>query len=502
VTLSRRLTLLFAATAVAVSGAIGALSYVATDHSLDTQLRLGLVDAAATLAYGGTPEGLAAVGEPLPSGDGDDGGPPPSASRSSSAGPPAGATESPDGGHGRRPDLLLAQLLTTDGTVTSIGGRSTVLPVDDEERAAARAYGDRTEVFRVVRVDGARYLMLTRSANHTELVGGAVQVARSLSDRDGVLARLAVSIAAMAFAVAVAAALAGWYLARRLTRRLVRLSAAAEEVTATGRLDVPVPVEGTDEVGRLGTAFDTMLGRLARSKDDQQRLVADAGHELRTPLTSIRTNVSLLRRFDELAPDERRGVLDDLAGESRELSDLVNELVELATDRRTVEGEDDVDLVALAGRVAERAGRRTGRQVDVERLDIGPTHNPVAAEGAPLVVRGRPSALERAVSNLVDNALKFDTGGEPVTIALATGRIEVRDRGPGVPDEDLPRIFDRFHRATAVRSMPGSGLGLSIVRDVATGHGGDVFAANREGGGAVIGFTLPRERFQPASNPG
>jgi two-component system sensor histidine kinase MprB len=234
-----------------------------------------------------------------------------------------------------------------------------------------------------------------------------------------------------------------------------------------------------------------MLGQLARSKDDQQRLVADAGHELRTPLTSIRTNVSLLRRLDRLSPGEREEVLDDLTSETRELTGLVNELVELAMERRATEEEADVDLRDVAERVAERARRRTDRAVQV---DVG---------SGPTLVHGRVGGLERALANLVDNALKFDpTGRDPVEIRLRSGLVEVRDRGPGIPPEDVNRIFDRFHRATAVRSLPGSGLGLSIVKDVVTSHGGQVYARNREGGGAVIGFTLPVDRLQPGSNPG
>jgi two-component system sensor histidine kinase MprB len=484
VTLSRRLTLLFAATAVLVSGAIGGLSYAATDQSLDTTIRVDLEEAAVTLTAGGTPSGLA------PADDTD------------TLKPKAGDGDSGDGGNADadgkqlppRPDLLLAQTLSAAGTVASIDGRDTPLPVNDADQALARSAAEHVEQFRVVTVDGARYLMVTRAQGHA---GGAVQVAHNLSDRDRVLTRLAGSILAMVLAVAAAAALAGWFVARRITRGLVRLTAVAEQVSETGRLDITVPAGGTDEVGRLGAAFDTMLDRLARSKDDQQRLVQDAGHELRTPLTSIRTNLSLLRQFDRLALDERAEILDDLASESRELTDLVNELVQLATDRRTQEADEDVDLVVIAERVAERAIRRHGRPVVVR---TGDADGDLTARE--LILHGRPAALERALTNLVDNAIKFDQGGsEPIEIMLAPGRLEVRDRGPGIPDDELPRIFDRFHRATAVRSLPGSGLGLSIVQDVAAGHDGQVFARNRDGGGAVIGFTLGDRRFQPGSYP-
>jgi two-component system sensor histidine kinase MprB len=231
-------------------------------------------------------------------------------------------------------------------------------------------------------------------------------------------------------------------------------------------------------VGRLGRAFDDMLGRLARSEEDQRRLVQDAGHELRTPLTSLRTNVSLLRRMDELPEAARHELIEDLAGETRELTELVNELVELAAGQRGAGEPVEVELAAPARRAAALAGRRTGREIRVE------------ADGS--VLRGQPDALQRAVWNLLENAAKFDPeGAEPIDVVVAGGAVEVRDRGPGIPAGDLPRVFDRFYRADASRSLPGSGLGLAIVREVAAAHGGVVYARARPGGGSVIGFTAP-----------
>jgi two-component system sensor histidine kinase MprB len=204
--------------------------------------------------------------------------------------------------------------------------------------------------------------------------------------------------------------------------------------------------------------------------------VQDAGHELRTPLTSLRTNVYALRRSDQLSPEERARTLDDLEGEAEELTRLINEVVELAADERGDEPVVELRLDELVQRVAARAAQRSGRQVQV------------SAEGT--VVVGRPVALERAVGNLVGNAVKFDPTG-PIEVRCAAGTVEVADRGPGIDDADLPHVFDRFYRATAARSRPGSGLGLAIVADVVTRHGGRVRARNRDGGGAVVGFSLP-----------
>jgi two-component system sensor histidine kinase MprB len=470
-TLTGRLTLGFAALGVIVSAVVGGLAFAATDHGLDEQTRLTLMDAAASLAAGQVPDGLSGMI------------------------PPDGH---PLDRHGDA--LLLAQRLSPAGVATGIQGLPAQLPATAADQAIAQTPSDHSAVFCYVEVSGAPYLMLTRSLGHGR---GAVQVARELDATHAVLDRLASTLIVLAVVVAAAAAVAGLFLARALTRRLVRLTAAAEQVSATGRLDVEVSGHGRDEVGRLGTAFDAMLGRLARSKDDQQRLVQNAGHELRTPLTSIRTNVSLLRRAGELSEQERSAILDDLTSETRELTDLVNELVELATDRRADEPESTVDLGELAGQVAQRARRRSGRLVTVAVPGAEPGRP--GSDAGPMV-RGRPQGLERAVSNLVDNAIKFDPDGrEPVEIVLVARldgvRVEVRDRGPGVPEEDLDRIFDRFHRATSVRSLSGSGLGLSIVQEVATEHGGAVFATPRDDRGVVMGFTLSADRLQTGSYP-
>ncbi len=267
----------------------------------------------------------------------------------------------------------------------------------------------------------------------------------------------------------------GWLIGRQVTRRLVRLTEAADDVAETGRLDVEVPVSGSDETGRLGKAMNGMLGALARSRDQQQQLVQDAGHELRTPLTSLRTNVAVLRRMDNLAPEARQQLVDDLDSETKELTALVNELVELATDRRDDEPEQECDLQAICEQAAGRVRRRTGREIMVTGDDS--------------LVSCRPTAIDRAVVNLIDNAAKFSVDGA-IEVVVHDGRVAVSDRGPGIPEEDLAHIFDRFYRSVASRSLPGSGLGLAIVRDIVESHGGTVFAERRDGGGSTVGFVL------------
>ncbi|MEY2242614.1 ATP-binding protein [Streptomyces sp. BF23-18] len=413
-----------------------------------------------------------------------------------------------------RPSRTDVQVLGPGGAI--VGPGVPPLPVDGHDRKVADAAeaGGLME-HKDVDVTGDRYRLATVSLGGGR---GAVQVAQQFSDTEDLLRELQQRTVLLVGAVVIAAGLFGWWLARRITRRLVRLAGAAEDVARTGRLGIQVPVTGHDEVARLGRSFDRMLGRLAQSEEDQRRLVQDAGHELRTPLTSLRTNISMLRRIDELPPDAREELVADLALESRELTDLVNELVALAAGRSDTEPVRRLDLAELAEDVAVVARRRTGRDITVRAT--GDT-----------AVDGRPTALQRAVSNLVENATKFDRGGTAPIEVVVTGparqpatppadvpahptspksptssassaatagstgrhapvRVEVLDRGPGIGDDDLVRVFDRFYRAADARSLPGSGLGLSIVREISAAHGGTPFAHPRENGGTVIGFTV------------
>ncbi|MEY9850242.1 ATP-binding protein [Streptacidiphilus sp. MAP5-3] len=371
------------------------------------------------------------------------------------------------------------QVLGNGGEVLQ-WGKPDPLPVnkEDKELAGAHQPGRSRDITEFT--GGDRYRVVTVSLGGGR---GAVMISERLSATDALLDSLMLRIALLAGAVIVAAGAAGWWVAGRITRRLVRLTATAEQVAITGELSLDVPQRGRDEIGRLARAFEDMLGRLARSKDDQRRLVQDAGHELRTPLTSLRTNIAALRRMDRLSPASRAALLDDLETETRELTVLVNELVELANDRRSTEQPTGTELDELAERVADLTRRRTGREIVVDAL--------------PVVRTVRPQALQRALTNLVENAAKFSGGPEEILVVVRADRISVLDRGPGIAQEDLDRIFDRFYRATAARSLPGSGLGLSIVREVVEEHGGEVFARNRVGGGAEIGFTLREPQPAP-----
>lgn len=298
------------------------------------------------------------------------------------------------------------QVLGPDGRVVDRGHPPLPVDADDREAAAARTAGQLVQHGDVEVGDDDVYRVATVSLGGGR---GAVQVAQEFSDTEDLLRELQQRTVLLVAAVVIAAGLFGWWLARRITSRLVRLTGAAEDVTRTGRLGIQVPVAGYDEVARLGRSFDRMLGRLAQSEEDQRRLVQDAGHELRTPLTSLRTNISMLRRIDELPTAAREELVTDLAQESRELTDLVNELVDLAAGQSDAEPPQRVAVADLAEDVAVAARRRTGRDVTVRV--VGDT-----------AVDGRPAALQRALSNLVENAAKFDRAGrEPIEIVVTGG---------------------------------------------------------------------------------
>jgi two-component system sensor histidine kinase MprB len=278
-------------------------------------------------------------------------------------------------------------------------------------------------------------------------------------------------------ATAVAAGL-GWAVATRLARPIMRLRDAAHHIATTLDLATPIDVGGTGEVGSLASSFSTMVSAVAGSQEQQRRLVADASHEMRTPLTSLRSNVELLRQIDRLPAPERGEVVADVLTDIDELSSLLGELVDLASDLTAAEPQERVALGDLARATAARTERRTERLVTVND-----------ATAVPIV--GRPRQLERAISNLVDNAVKYSRNDTNVDIVVVGTTVTVYDRGRGIPEDDVARIFDRFYRAVDVRSAPGSGLGLSIVEEIVRSHGGNVFARNREGGGAAVGFAVP-----------
>jgi two-component system sensor histidine kinase MprB len=308
----------------------------------------------------------------------------------------------------------------------------------------------------------------------------ALVLAQNLAPQERVLKRMGAVMLLFGLAGVIGAAAAGWAVARNGLRPVRRLTHNVELIARTEDL-TPLPIEGDDEVARLATAFNAMLAALSGSRDRQRQLVADAGHELRTPITSLRTNLDLLLQADEsggLDPQLRAELLDDVGAQIEEMSTLVGDLVELARDEPLTTVVEQVDLAEVVERAVARA-RRRGTTLTFE------------VDSEPWWVTGEARSLERAVTNLLDNAVKWSPRGGTVSVRLNHGQLTVDDEGPGIAAEDRAQVFDRFYRSEESRSMPGSGLGLSIVRQVAERHSGAVRVDEAAGGGTRMVMQLP-----------
>ena len=309
--------------------------------------------------------------------------------------------------------------------------------------------------------------------------GVAVQVAVPLTGVDRQLHTLALFFMLLAVAGLGLTVVASWGVVRRTMRPVKELTETAEQIAQTRDLTVRIQSYGNDELGRLAATFNAMLDELQRSLDAQRQLVLDASHELRTPLASLRTNVEILGDLDRLSPAQRKATLAGIVSQLEELTGLVADVVELARGEAPPSLYDELGLDDLVERAVERARRHW------------PTVS-FSCATEPVQVRGVASRLDRAVANLLDNAGKFSAPGSFVDVQVAhDGTVTVSDRGPGVPEQSLPFVFDRFYRADEARSMPGSGLGLAIVKQVVEEHGGSITLTNRPGGGAMATLTLP-----------
>ncbi len=370
-------------------------------------------------------------------------------------------------------DIRVA-FLNGDRLLAMPGGPA--LPVGQPEIDVAN--GVRSTSVRTVLIDGQEYRMVAVPGASD---GPTVIIAQSLAQQEKVLNRLgAVSLISGLLGV-VGAGIAGWGVARNGLRPVRRLTSSVEQIAMTEDL-TPLPIEGDDEVARLAAAFNQMLTSLDASRERQRRLVTDAGHELRTPLTSLRTNVDLLTQSAKddrnLDPQARDELLADIGAQIGELTTLIGDLTELARDEPLAKVVGELDLAEVVDLSVTRVRRRA----------VGTTFD-VDLNGWAVV--GEAGSLERAVTNMLDNAAKWSPPGGTVTVRLADGVLTVDDEGPGIPEAAREKVFDRFWRAEESRTMPGSGLGLSIVRQVAERHSGTVRATEAPGGGARLVLQLP-----------
>ena len=349
------------------------------------------------------------------------------------------------------------------------------LPVSDDERALAATGSGK--IVRDVTIDGRRYRVLTAPLQPGNSEAGAVQIARDTTEAHDVLAELVWQLAAITAVVTTAAAAVGWALARRLATPLERLRSAAAGVAETKDFAVRLPETERGEVAELTSSFNSMLTELETSRRQQHQLVQDANHELRTPLATLSANIELLQQFPSDAP-EREAILADAARELPELTDLTQQLVSAASVQYDVATRTEMPLDQLVDAAVDQFRARSPREVNVTYEN-------------PQTVAVTPNVATRALLNILANADKFAPPSTPIEIDISTREIRIRDHGPGIPDADLPHIFDKFYRADTSRTLPGSGLGLALVKQIVDDHNGTVTAINHPAGGTAITIGFP-----------
>ncbi|WP_406060507.1 HAMP domain-containing histidine kinase [Streptomyces sp. NBC_01077] len=377
------------------------------------------------------------------------------------------------------PGSYTVQVILANGSVCTSG--TAAIPAGDGDLAVAR--GQLEDTLHTVKDDAGREMRVFTYRQDGPL-GLAVSVARPLDEIDNSMSTLRWVLLLVSGIGVVGAGAAGLWVARTGLEPVNRLTGAVEHVAATEDLTVRIPVEGEDEIARLSRSFNAMTAALATSRDRQAQLIADAGHELRTPLTSLRTNVELLARSEEtgraIPPDDRRALMASVKAQMTELAALIGDLQELARPDTAQPGHLEVVPLHTILRAALDRARLRGPELTF------------VTDLAPWYVRAEPAALERALMNVLDNAVKFSPPGGTVEVTLMRGELTVRDQGPGIAPDELPHVFDRFWRSPSARSLPGSGLGLSIVARTVRHAGGTVaLTPAGTGGGTVATVRLP-----------
>ncbi len=367
------------------------------------------------------------------------------------------------------------QLSELGGPTVHTGPAGSLLPITATTRAVAA--GRHRAYFSDIKVNGTPARMFTEQAGKDAVW----QSALPLTDLNSTLSNLQLVLALVCLGgVALAAAL-GLLVSRAALVPVRRLTGAAERVARTQDLGHRIGAGADDDLGRLAASFNTMLAALERSRLAQRQLVSDASHELRTPLTSVQANLDVLALGDRLGPGERARVVSAVQSQLSELTVLVGDLVDLSKNEVEEVEVEDVRLDLAAASALERARLHAPRC----RFTL---------DAQPCLVRAAPARLDRAIANLLDNACQWSPSPPleaVIEVCVRDGVIAVRDHGPGIAEEDLPRVFDRFYRSPAARGRPGSGLGLAIVRSLAETHGGAVHADNAPGGGRVLTLELP-----------
>ncbi len=379
---------------------------------------------------------------------------------------------------------VTVMLLRSDGRLTTLPGAKVSLNPGSEELSVGRRQQGSSARTGIASNGEPYRIVAVPFQSTTEKF--ALVLGRPLEATNNIMGTLAWSLVLFGVLGAAVSSAIGFVIARSAIRPVQRLTEAVTRVTDTNDL-TPITVDGSGELADLGRSFNTMLGTLASSRERQKRLIADAGHELRTPLTALRTNVELLvadERSNMLPEGARGDILRDIAGQLGEFTTLVGDLVHLSREDVVEPHPEPIDLRDVINSAIARAKRR------------GPSLS-FDVELNPLYLVGEPDSLERAITNLLDNAVKFSPPGGTIHVLLDGDRLRISDQGPGIPDDELPHVFDRFWRSPSARNAPGSGLGLSIVAQTIKAHGGWVKAGRSAEGGAEFIVRLPGEASPP-----
>ncbi len=364
------------------------------------------------------------------------------------------------------------------------------VPIDAAILAAARGHGH--QVLRTVSFGGQPYRELIvplPAKSVVDCATGLCQVKTTSAELFVVniagqvgelrhLVRTLILVVAGGLAVALGLGLA---IARAALHPLEDVTSEVETVAETTDVSRRLDEGADDELGRLRRAFNRLLGSVERSQSLQRQLVADASHELRTPLTSLRTNAQVLRRAGDLGPEDLEQLSGDIVTQVDELATLVTDLGELSRGERSEGSVVAIRLDEVIDECVDTA--RTYARIKDVHIDVAT---------APSSVLGRRDRLVRAVSNLLTNAVKFTPAAGRIEVRSSHGVVTIADSGPGIDEADRPFVFDRFWRSRSARALPGSGLGLSIVAQVADELGGSV-SVDRDPdlGGARFTLHLP-----------
>ncbi len=368
------------------------------------------------------------------------------------------------------------QVLDADGRVVA---RSAALAGLDALSATRPAVGELVQEERELPALGDGRWVVTVVGARVDDRDFRVVAAESTAEEDAALRQAALVLAVGAPLLLAAIAAATWTFTGRSLRPVEAIRRTVEGITSAG-LDGRVPVpEGRDEVTRLALTMNEMLSRLESSQRSQRRFVADASHELRSPVATLRAAAEVWSA-DAGAPREFTELVRSEAGRVEALvADLL--LLARADEGRLAREDADVDLDEVLEAEAARL-----RALGAVR---------VRARTVPVRVRGDRRQLSRLVRNLTDNAARHAAGTVELRTALEDGAalLEVADDGPGIPEAERERVFERFVRldASRDRASGGTGLGLAIVAEIAAAHGGSVRALPRPGGGALVRLVLP-----------